>query len=72
VPKIQAREAKAVAWVTKAQAREAAATSAHHTKLAARIATRITKVQAAEAKGEKLLTTIAAKCGSATPAASVS
>ena len=66
VPTIQAREAKAAAWVPKAQAREAKATAAGHTKLATRIGDRITRVQKLEARGEKVLSTIAAKCGGAT------
>jgi hypothetical protein len=63
VPKINAREAKAATWVTKAQAREATATSAGHTKLANRIERRITRVQKAEARGTKVLAKISAACG---------
>jgi hypothetical protein len=68
VPKINAREAKAAAWVTKAQAREATATSAGNTKLATRIGNRITRVQKLEAKGTTLLARISAACGTASSA----
>jgi hypothetical protein len=68
VPKINAREAKAATWVTKAQAREATATSAGHTKLATRIGNRITRVQKLEAKGTNLLARISAACGTASSA----
>jgi hypothetical protein len=68
VPKINAREAKAAAWVTKAQAREATATSAGNTKLATRIGNRITRVQKLEAKGTTLLSRISAACGTASSA----
>jgi hypothetical protein len=68
VPKINAREAKAAAWVTKAQAREATATSAGNTKLATRIGNRITRVQKLEAKGTNLLARISAACGTASSA----
>ncbi|HEY2215220.1 MAG TPA: hypothetical protein VGH31_09205, partial [Acidimicrobiales bacterium] len=64
VPKIQAREAKLATWVTKAQSRESAATTAGHPKAAARIGRRITRVEKLEAKGEKRLARIAAACGS--------
>jgi hypothetical protein len=64
--RIQAREAKATAWVPKAQAREAKATAAGHPKLAARIGARIAKVQKWETRGTTVLAKISAKCGSAT------
>jgi hypothetical protein len=66
--RIQAREAKATAWVPKAQAREAKATAAGHTKLATRIGDRITRVQKLETRGNTLLAKIAAKCGTTTSA----
>jgi hypothetical protein len=68
VPKINAREAKAATWVTKAQGREATATSAGHTKLATRIGNRITRVQKLEAKGTSILARISAACGTASSA----
>ena len=52
----------------KAQAREAKATAAGHTKVAARIGKRIARVQKFETRGTTLLAKIAAKCGSATSA----
>jgi hypothetical protein len=70
VPVIQAGEAKAAAWVTKAQANEAKATGAEHTKLAARIAKRISRVQKLETRGNTLLAKIAAKCGGTTGSSS--
>ena len=63
-------EAKAAAWVTKAQANEAKATGAEHTKLAARIAKRISRVQKLETRGNTLLAKIAAKCGGTTGSSS--
>jgi outer membrane murein-binding lipoprotein Lpp len=66
--RIQTLETKAAAWVPKAQARQAKATAAGHTKLAARIGDRITRVQKREAKGTALLAKIAAKCGTTTSA----
>jgi hypothetical protein len=66
--RIQAREAKAAAWVPKAQAREAKATAAGHTKLATRIGDRIARVQKWETRGNTVLTKISAKCGSTTSA----
>jgi hypothetical protein len=63
VPRIQAREAKAAVWVPKARAREATAQAAGHTKLAARIGRRITRVQKLEARGTKILARISAACG---------
>ena len=47
--RIQTLETKAATWVPKAQAREAKATAAGHTKLATRIGNRITRVQKREA-----------------------
>ncbi len=64
--RIKARETKAAAWLPKAQAREAKATAAGHTKVATRISDRITRVQKLEAKGNTVLAKIAAKCGTAT------
>jgi hypothetical protein len=64
--RIQARETKAAAWVPKAQAREAKATAAGHTKLATRIGDRITRVQKFETRGTTVLAKIAAKCGTTT------
>jgi len=65
-PKALARiadaESKAQAWVTKAQAREAAATQAGHTKLADRIARRIAAVERREARGTRLTERIEAAC----------
>ena len=52
----------------KAQAREAKATAAGHTKLAARHRKRITRVQKLETRGTTLLAKISAKCGSASSA----
>jgi hypothetical protein len=66
--RIEALEAKAQAWLPKAQARETKATDAGHTKLAAVIAKRIARVQKREARGNALLAKIAAKCGTPTPA----
>ncbi len=63
--RIKAREAKAAAWLPKAQAREAKATAAGHAKVATRISNRITRVETLETKGNALLAKIAAKCGSA-------
>jgi hypothetical protein len=64
--RIAAREAKAAIWLPHAQAREAKASAAGHTKVAARIGGRISRVQKLEVKGDVLLAKIAAKCGSAT------
>jgi hypothetical protein len=64
VPKIQARETKVSTRVTKAQSRESAATSAGHPKAAARIGHRITRAEKLEARGHKVLSRIAADCGS--------
>jgi hypothetical protein len=59
-------EGKATTWVPKAQAREAKATAAGHTKAATVIANRLARVQKWEGRGNTLLAKIAAKCGSAT------
>jgi len=66
--RINKLEAKAAAWVPKAEAREAKATAAGHTKLEALIAKRIARVQKLETSGNTLLAKIAAKCGSSTSA----
>jgi hypothetical protein len=62
--RIGTREAKAMAWVTKAEARSATVSSAHHPRVAKRIASRLARVQKWEAHGEKRLARIAAACGS--------
>ena len=66
--RIQTLETKAAAWVPKAQARETKATTDGHTKLAAAIGRRISRVQKLETRGTTLLGKISAKCGSATSA----
>jgi hypothetical protein len=66
--RIQAREARAAAWVPKAQAREAKATAAGHTKVATRIGNRIARVQKLETRGNTVLAKITAKCWAATSA----
>ena len=66
VPKIQARETKAATWVAAAKTRESAAVAGGHPKVAARIGRRITRVERAEARGEKVLARIAADCGGST------
>ena len=63
VSKVQNLEAKLNAWLPKAQAREAKATAAGHTKLANRIGTRITKVQNRETKLNARISKLEAKCG---------
>jgi hypothetical protein len=65
---IQTLESAAATWVPQAQAREAKATTAGHTKLAARIGKRIARVQKLETRGTTLLGKISAKCGSASSA----
>jgi hypothetical protein len=70
--RIQALETKAAAWVPKAQAREAKATAAGHTKLATRIGKRISRVEKLETRGTTLLGKISAKCGSSTGSTSAS
>jgi hypothetical protein len=66
--RVHAAETKAATWVPKAQAREAKATAAGHTKVAGRIGRRIARVQKRETRGTALLAKISAKCGSATGA----
>lgn len=66
VPKIEARLAKAADWLPKAQAREAAAKAAGHTKVAEKIAERITKVEKGVDHGKSVLAKIAERCGGAT------
>jgi hypothetical protein len=61
-------EAKAQAWVPKAQQRETQATQAGHPKVAARIGRRITRVETLEAKGTKLADKIEGLCPGAAPA----
>jgi hypothetical protein len=63
---ITSLEGKATTWVPKAQAREAKATAAGHTKAATVIANRIARVQKWEGRGNPLLAKIAAKCGATT------
>ena len=63
--RIQKAETKAAAWVPKAQARQTKATTDGHTKLAAAIGRRISRVQKLETRGTTLLGKISAKCGSA-------
>jgi hypothetical protein len=66
--RIQKLETKAATWVPKAEAREAKATAAGHTKLATRIGNRIARVQKLETRGTTLLGKISAKCGAASSA----
>jgi hypothetical protein len=66
--RITALEAKAAAWVPKAESREAAATAAGDTKKAAVIDRRIARVEKLETRGDAVLAKISAKCGSATSA----
>ncbi len=66
VPKIEARLAKAADWLPKAEAREAAAKAAGHTKVAERIADRISRVEKAVDHGRAVLARIAERCGGAT------
>jgi hypothetical protein len=72
VPKINAREAKLATWVTAAQGRESKAVAAGHPKVAARIGHRITRAQMVEARGEKVLSRIAADCGGSSTSSSSS
>jgi len=65
---IQTLESAAASWVPQAQAREAKATAAGHTKVEARIAKRIARVEKLETRGTTLLGKISAKCGTATSA----
>jgi hypothetical protein len=68
LPKVQARvqkvEGKLAADLPKAQAAEAKAKAAGHTKLADRIAARITKAQNRETKVNARLAKLQADCGS--------
>ena len=70
LPQIQARvqkvEAKLAADLPKAQAAEAKAKAAGHTKLADLIAARITKAQTRESKVNARLAKLQADCGSST------
>jgi hypothetical protein len=61
-------EGKATTWLPTAQAREAKATAAGHTKLATAISKRIARVQKWEGRGNARLAKISAKCGSAATA----
>jgi hypothetical protein len=63
--RIQTFEAQVNARIPKAEAREATARAAGHTKVADFIANRITKVQARETKLNARLAKIEAKCGTA-------
>ena len=69
VPKVEARvhawEGKIAQRLPKAEAREAKAKAAGHTKLANFIAKRVERVQAREAKVNARLAQIQAKCGTA-------
>lgn len=77
-PKVLARistmESKAQTFVTKATAREAAATKAGHTKLAKAIQRRIAAVEKREARGTTLTQRIEAACpgSAATPSSNSS
>ena len=72
VPKIQARvqkfESKVASELPKAQAAEAKAKAAGHTKLADRIGTRITKAQKRETAVNARLAKLQAACGTASSA----
>jgi hypothetical protein len=61
--KVQKVEAKVATWVPKAEAREAKAKAAGHTKLADAIAHRITRVQNRETKVNARLAKAQATCG---------
>jgi hypothetical protein len=63
VPKIEARESKAPALLSKAQAHEAKATSGGHPKAATFIAHRIKRIERLQARGERILKRIQAACG---------
>jgi hypothetical protein len=69
---VQKVEAKVSTWVPKAQAREATAKSAGHTKRADAIASRITRVQNRETRVNARLAKAQAACsaGGATTTAS--
>ena len=68
LPQVQARvqklESKLAADLTKAQAAEAKAKAAGHTKLADRIGNRVTKIQDRETKVNARLSTLSSECGS--------
>ena len=68
LPKIEARvqkvESKLAADLPKAQAAEAKAKAAGHTKLADRIGNRITKIQDRETKANARLAKLSSECGS--------
>ena len=59
---MQKLEGKVSTWVPKAEAREAKAKAAGHTKLADAIANRITRVQNRESKVNARLAKAQAKC----------
>ncbi|HUC38457.1 MAG TPA: hypothetical protein VMR97_15195, partial [Acidimicrobiales bacterium] len=65
-------EAKVNARIPKAEAREAKLRSENHTKLADRIAARITKVQNRESKVNARLSAVEAKCGTTSTGGSAS
>jgi hypothetical protein len=69
---VQAREAKIARRLPKAEAREAAAKAAGHTKLAGFIARRIARVQARETKVNARLAKLEAKCGTASTGSTAS
>ena len=62
---MQKVEGKVSTWVPKAEAREAKAKAAGHTKLADAIANRITRVQNRESKVNARLAKAQAKCSAA-------
>jgi hypothetical protein len=68
LPKIEARvqkvESKLAADLPKAQAAEAKAKAAGHTKLGDRIGNRITKIQDRETKANARLAKLSSECGS--------
>jgi len=68
LPKVEARvqkvESKLAADLPKAQAAEAKAKAAGHTKLADRIGNRITKIQDRETKANARLAKLSSECGS--------
>jgi hypothetical protein len=76
VPKVEARvhawEGKIAQRLPKAEAREAKAKAAGHTKLANFIAKRVERVQAREAKVNARLSKIEAKCGTASSSSAAS
>ena len=68
--KVQQLESKVNARIPDAQALEAKAKAAGHTKLANAIANRITRVQARESKLNTRLSKLEAKCGSTSSSSS--